>query len=489
MFIKLKALISKMLPGPGLARNITLLVGGTAGAQGLVILSAPIITRLYDPGHFGLLAAYSALLSIFGVIDTLRYELAIPLPEEDKSAANLVAICIISNAFYTILTSVIIYLYKTEIALFMKLPELADYLWLLPLGILLSGTYKTFSYWAIRKKSFKVVASTRIKQSIATGFIQVLAYKLQGLGLLLGQACSHAVGMFQLGKTFFSDCGFSQVNKTDLKETAVRYKDFPLYSTWGALFNTAGVQLPPLLFTILFNPAVAGLYTLANRVLSLPMNLVGTAIGQVFFAEAPQANREDRLGQLVLKLHNTLASFGMAPCLALIIAGPQLFSLVFGENWIQAGEFARYMAPWLYLGFVTSPLSTVFIILEKQGQTMLFQFILVSSRAAAIYFGSLSGNIEQTVLAFAAVSAVIWLGQLFWIAILIKIKLSKILTPTLKTLLSTFLLMLPLIFFIHFYNSHKFSWLFGLVITGIFVIFDYFKKIKKIRKRKTGIPC
>lgn len=484
MLTKLKTLISKILPRSGFARNVALLVGGTAGAQALVVLSAPIITRLYNPTHFGLLATYTAILSLFTVIDTLRYEQAIPLPEDDKPAAALIALCVSLNLAATAISAIIIYFYKSQIAELFKLPEIADYLWLLPLGIILSGTYKTFSYWAIRKKNFKVVASTRIKQSLASALIQIIAYKLQALGLLLSQACSHAVGTLQLGKSFFTDHGFKSLSGSDIKNAAIRYKHFPLYSTWGGLFNTAGTQLPPLLFTILFSPTIAGLYSLANRVLSMPMSLVGTAIGQSFFAEAPQAHREGRLGNLVLKLHSILASFGVAPCLMLIIAGPQLFSLVFGENWIQAGEFARYMAPWLYLVFVCSPLSTIFFVVEKQNQDMLFQFILVFSRAAAIYFGSLTQNIEYTVIAFATVSAIIWLGLLFWIAHLIKIKTFNMLLPTIKNLAINVLLVLPLIFSICFYNTNKINWLYGLAFSLIFVLINYIKIYKNVRNLK-----
>lgn len=63
------------------------LVGGTTGAQLLAVLAAPLLTRLYTPEDFGLLAVYASLLGLIAVIASLRYELAIPLPTDDTEAA------------------------------------------------------------------------------------------------------------------------------------------------------------------------------------------------------------------------------------------------------------------------------------------------------------------------------------------------------------------------------------------------------------------
>lgn len=181
---------------------------------------------------------------------------------------------------------------------------------------------------------------------------------------------------------------------------AVRYKRFPLYSTWEGLLNTAGTQLPPLIFAIFFGPAVAGLYSLANRVLSIPMSLIGSAIGQVFLSNAAEARRNGTLGTLVLNLHTKLAHLGLAPALLLALTGPDLFAFVFGANWRQAGEFARWMAPWLYFVFTLSPLSTLFAVMENQKEGFAFQVILFVVRLAAIFIGSVILDISGTVILF-----------------------------------------------------------------------------------------
>jgi len=75
--------LRRLLPKNAFVRSVSVLVGGTAGAQILLVLAAPLLTRLYTPEDFGLLAVYASLLALIGVISSLRYELAIPLPEDD----------------------------------------------------------------------------------------------------------------------------------------------------------------------------------------------------------------------------------------------------------------------------------------------------------------------------------------------------------------------------------------------------------------------
>ena len=56
------------------AGDVLKLVSGTTFAQLLAILAAPVLTRLYAPDAFGILALFSSITGILGVIACLRYE-------------------------------------------------------------------------------------------------------------------------------------------------------------------------------------------------------------------------------------------------------------------------------------------------------------------------------------------------------------------------------------------------------------------------------
>ncbi len=61
------------LPRPTriLAGILSILAGSFVG-QGLIVLSTPLLTRIFDPTDFGLWAVFSAIVSILGVVATGR---------------------------------------------------------------------------------------------------------------------------------------------------------------------------------------------------------------------------------------------------------------------------------------------------------------------------------------------------------------------------------------------------------------------------------
>ena len=95
MIQRTKNAIRAMLPKNTFVYGVSLLVGGTAGAQMLTVLAAPLLTRLYSSEDFGLLSVYTSLLALIGVISSLRYELAIPLLEDDGEAAKVAVLSLI----------------------------------------------------------------------------------------------------------------------------------------------------------------------------------------------------------------------------------------------------------------------------------------------------------------------------------------------------------------------------------------------------------
>lgn len=454
-------------------------MGGTAGAQILGVLAAPLLTRLYTPNDFGMLAVYAGLLGLVSVIASMRYELAIPLPNDDAEAANLVALCLVLVGVNTLIAGVLTVLLREPISNFLEVPQLAPYLWLLPLGVLAGGVYNVFNYWAVRTKCFGSIASTRITQSIAALFIQLGAFKLGFVAMLIAQVAGQSVGSIRLWRTALGSGEFNAVSWSGIKQVARRYQHFPIFSTWEGLANTAGLQLPPLLFAMLFGPAAAGLYTLANRILSLPLSLIGSAIGQVFFSNAAEAHRNGRLGPLVAQLHAKLAHIGLPPAMLIVLVGPDLFTLVFGKEWRQAGEFSRWMAPWLYFVFVASPLSTLFAIVEQQKQGLAFQITLLLARLLAIGCGAWLGDLKITVILFTGASAACWLGFLFWVGYISGNTARSMTQPSLVAFGVALMCAAPVIIGTNIPGEHPLAWVTSLTISALLISARYWQLLRK----------
>jgi O-antigen/teichoic acid export membrane protein len=75
-----------------LLRSAARLFLGMAGARAISIAAMPIITRLYGPEDFALLALFVAFVSLLNPLAAFGYPGAVPLPKEDVMAINVAAL-------------------------------------------------------------------------------------------------------------------------------------------------------------------------------------------------------------------------------------------------------------------------------------------------------------------------------------------------------------------------------------------------------------
>lgn len=407
-----------MLPRGRFARSIAILTSGTVLGQCIIILASPILTRLYGPNDFGVMAVYVSLLSILSVVASLRYELAIPLSNDDKEEANLLALSLALVLIVGLLTCIAVGLFGNQLINWINTPALHTYLWLLPLGIVFAGTYKVFNYWAIRRRAFSLIAQTKVNQGLGLVTIQIALGILNfgPIGLLLGHIVGQSAGITTLASLAWGEKSkfLKTINLTSVITTAVKYKNFPLFSTWSGVLNTLSVHVPTLMLAFFFGPEITGLYALSHRLMSLPMQLVGQTIAQVFFPDAVEATRKGSLASTTELIFKQLVLLGVPAFLLFGLAAPEFFSVIFGGEWRESGIYAQFLSPWIVLVFISSPLSILPSILGKQRQEVIFQMLLFASRVGALYIGGSLNNPRAAMGLFAGVSAIFWFGFMLW---------------------------------------------------------------------------
>ncbi len=370
------------------ARSVALIAGGTALGQAAVVLVSPILTRLYTPEDFGLLAAFVSVFSILVTMNSLRYELAIPLADTPARTTNLIVLVLLLVIGTTLLFGVVFGLFGEDFARLINAPGLHPYLGLLLLSLLGAGFYQGLSYWGIRQNAISLLARTKFAQNFGMAVTQ-LVLGLAGLGvggLLLGHAVGQFMGTLTLTRMAWRENRdhLREITSDSLLDTAKRYRRFPLYASWSGALNIASIQLPALLLISLYGAEVAGWFSLGQRVIGLPMALVGTAVGQVYLSRASQLAREkpDELATFFSKTARRLFWLALLPITVLALIGPPVFGFVFGENWRTAGEFLQLMAPMFLMQFVVSSLSQTIFVVERQDLQLIYDVI----RTAIIVF-------------------------------------------------------------------------------------------------------
>ena len=101
----MKNFVINKLPKNKFVQRVGVLVGGTAIGQLINILTLPILTRLYSPEAFSVLAVYVSALALLTVVSGMCFEYAIPLPKSDRIAAALLLLAITSVLVFTSLTT------------------------------------------------------------------------------------------------------------------------------------------------------------------------------------------------------------------------------------------------------------------------------------------------------------------------------------------------------------------------------------------------
>jgi len=392
---------------PSFAGNVLKLVSGTTIAQAVGILITPLLTRLYAPEAFGILALFTSITSILGVIACMRYELAIMLPKSDEEAANLLAVSLGFALALSLLTVPVVWFAQDPLLRLLRTLDLAPYLWLVPPMVLVSGVFLALSYWSSRTKRFGLLSIARVAGTVGTHSLKLGAgytgYATGGSligATVVGQA---AATTMLAGRIWWENRHtFRQsINIPRLLRGIKLYHRFPLYSSWSALINTVSWQLPTILLATYFSPTVVGYYSLGFRVLQMPMSLIGSAIGQVFFQRAAQAKLEGTLTESVEKVSQSLIRICVIPILLLTVLGKELFIVVLGTEWAEAGVYAQILSIWIIFWFVSSPLSIVIIVLEKQDLEFRLSIMSVLMRLSALTIGGLTSSARLSISLFA----------------------------------------------------------------------------------------
>jgi len=402
--------------------SVLKLVSGTTIAQLITVLTAPIISRLFAPEAFGVLTVFTSLVGIFTVVICLRYEFAIVLPEDDEDAANLMGLCVLIALGISILASLYLIIFAHPLVDLLKAPDLYGFLWLIPIGLLIQGLFQALNYWNTRTKHFGRLSIARVSASFTTSALPIFLALVGGatagslvfsyIAGTLVFTCVLAVQVLTENGPFF----YRFIRRSGILINLKRYRKFPLVDSWGSFINNLSWQLPSLMLLYFFSKTVVGYYSLSNRLILLPLTLLGSSIAQVFYQRSAELrSNPENLSKSVELVFRRLVAIGLFPAVVLGVAGPQLFSIVFGANWLEAGRYAQILSPWMFVLFISSPLGILFATLERQELSLIVNLFILATRFAALAIGGLTHNVYLALIIWSATGVLVYGGLAFWL--------------------------------------------------------------------------
>lgn len=369
----------------GFLKAVSVLVGGTAFAQLIGFLCLPILTRLYTPEDYSVLGVYVAIVAILAVISCLRFDIAIPIPENENDGKALLLLSFLSNIIFSIILYIVLFISYPYIQHYKIIDQLSYWIWLIPLGVFVSGFYSALQFWATRHKRFKDIAKTRMTQAISGNAASLAGgmFSVGFGGLIVGQLLNFSGGLFKLAVSAKKD--LAVVKSSPLKATFAKYSNFPKYSTFEALANVSAIQLPLILLaSYIIGPAV-GYLMLAMKVLGVPMGLIGSAFSQVYLANANQHLERKTLYSYTKSIIFKIFKITIVPFVVLAIISPFIFGYIFGDNWNNVGYYILAMLPWYFMQILSSPVSMSLHVIGEQKKALIVQLIGFLVRVVGLF--------------------------------------------------------------------------------------------------------
>lgn len=411
MYKRLRSALSRITSDKFL-RSAGVLAAGAIAGRAITFAFLPFVTRLYSPDDYSALAFYVGVLTIFSAVSTLRFDIAIPVPEEDRTAVSLFVLSVVSGLLVSGGLLFILLLLGDDFLSQFSPPTFKGFWFMLPLGVFFFSIYSSFQYWAARKKRFSSIALTRVSQSISGGLTSVLAgwFGFAPIGLLLGNMLNSSAGALRMLREFlsFDLPALKFPNPGELFRALKSYIRYPKFSAPEALANAAGTQLPIVVLATLAVGDDAGQLLLAMQVMLAPMALIGVSIGKVYLASGGAAWRSGTLKQLTLDVQLSLIKLGLGPIILLGVMAPAFFPFVFGDEWRKAGLFVMWMTPWIGLQFLASPVSACFHLAGQQKKALVLQLVGFFVRIGSVGIAALFFEYSQAYW-FIASSAIFYL--------------------------------------------------------------------------------
>ena len=378
------------------ADNVFTLTSGAAIALVITVLASPITSRIFGPQEFGLAALFRSPAMMLGAIACLRYEMAIVLPKKNEDAAPLFALCCMVLVAMTILTAALTMVFGTRALLYLNAVDLKPILWLFPVSVFLMGLQLPLGYWYTRQKQFKIKATGGILNSFSITMAEITG-GLAGFRTGENLVVIRIIGLifapaFYVWRLLSGDARFmiNNINFGGILKSAKRYIKFPMLDTWSMLLIELSINAPILLLTSFFSPGVCGLYVKAVYLLQLPIVVIGQSVGQVFLQESAVSMAEGKnLAGLVEAVLNRMITLGTLPFAVLLVVSPELFGLILGARWTEAGVYTQILMPQLFTNFLAGSIITLFGTLGRQELNLISSALTLILRLGTLIYGGL----------------------------------------------------------------------------------------------------
>jgi O-antigen/teichoic acid export membrane protein len=367
-------LLSSQVPEQPLLKKSAIVASGQLCGYALALAASPFLSRLYHPVDFGLLAIFVTLMTVLGSIATFRYDYAIPLPKDDRSAATLAFLSKWMAALVTVglFIAAAFFAETIEQTVFRAQHSSFSFSYLLAVGVAAFASCEIHSAWLVRQGKYVQLSRVRLCHAVACLTTQLtipILWNRGPLGLLAGQVTGYAAAS---AIVFLTEGRHTSLTRhTDFREiwrTAAEYRMYPLIDVWSSVVRVLSVNSLALLIAWAYGPAAAGCLALAQRLVSTPISMLSYSISRVYYSEAAVLARVDSsaLKALFTGTLKRLTLLTAVPLAIVCVLAPWTFGIIFGARWESAGIHCSLLCPLILLRVLAFAVGPTLDVIHRQ---------------------------------------------------------------------------------------------------------------------------
>lgn len=357
--------------------SISTLTSGSVIGQLVVLLTAPVLTRLYTPAELGSYTYLISFATIFMGVINGKYDMAVVVEDEEIKVFALIKLSLMIGVIFTFFGTLIFVIYNLVTANSMNS---ADVLFIV-LVLFSYALIDVLTAYNNRQREYKVMAAVNVIRSVCQNIGAILLgfVHLGKTGLIIPYVIGQYLGANKQAKTLKRHWHeIKDVSGAELKNVLIKHKRQPLFSAPAALANSFSYSSITIFLNTLFGEALVGFYSISVRLLGLPLALISGNVSKVFFESAAKERAET--GQFYSAFRKVLffqLMLAMPIVIVMYFLGPPICEFVFGKEWRVAGDYIQILAPMFGIRFIVTTLTPAMIIAQKQKYELFIQLMFV----------------------------------------------------------------------------------------------------------------
>jgi O-antigen/teichoic acid export membrane protein len=400
------------------AKNLVTIMSGTVVVQVISFLTLPLISRLYSPEAFGEFGMFVAILGPIGMLITMGYELAILKPKGELEALGIAVLCLVLTGLYSVGTLFFLLIFRNTLITYFELVESKYFLlFTIPIFIVLQGIGVVLRYWSLRKGYFKNMALASIASTSSDKLIVLLfgmLGKVSGISLLLGNLFDALVKPIVLFHKTRTELKWEQLNTSwsNLKKIGKKFRKYPIYILPTNIISRLNADSYLYFLIILFSQSVVGSYMLCLRILKMPLTLISSSLGEVYFQRI-SSNSEG--GNILFKRIMRMSVYiSFLPFLLMTIISQDIFIWFLGDQWQFAGRLAQIISISVFFEFISSLTPYTMININKENFVLIQRIGLFTASLISILIGYSLASELVTFLALSILVSMVYYITIIW---------------------------------------------------------------------------